>query len=185
MASAYSGKVQTAAHLTDGTTDVTVDAAGGLVVLADAQHAVHAGEAFGVSHSFSGVADNSNSDFKIVVGNIEPHVTFRIAASGRAQAFLYEEANLGTDGSPVTAWNLDRNASPAIYPDMTFGYGPYATCVTDVQLASEVIPGGASVEAFDAGGYGRKLIAGATYLVRVTNQAGALSYVSVGVSGHE
>jgi len=180
MASAYSGKNQVAAHITDGTTDVVVNATGALVTMSEANHVVTQGSAFGASYLFTTKAALATADLRITVGTTSPHVAFACACDQAGNLSLYESAVLGT-GTAVTIANRDRTAADT--SGMTLGHSPTVTSVGNLLTSEEVWVGsgiGDSVLTRDMW----KLKPSTTYLLRVTNISGTNANISLGVSGY-
>ena len=180
---ASEGRVKTQTILSNGSTDVVVDSDGALLGIDRAHQEIHDGNAFGVSHVFSGVADAANSDVRFSTSTRQPHVLFQVAASGKAQMALYQGAVLGT-GTAVTVNNRDLSKAEAT--GVTFGHSPTVTSVGAL-LFSEILPGGSKNSAVGGSASARDewmLKASTVYLIRVTNRSGAASEISVGASGY-
>ena len=180
---ASDGRVKVQAIITDGEHDAHVDSAGAQITIDTYHHELHEGEAFGVEHVYSGVVDAANADMRLTTGDMQPHILFEVATSGKAEVKFYQDAVLGT-GTAQTVNN--RDLAKANLTGVTCGVSPTVTSVGNL-IFDEVLPGGtknASVGGSTSTRDEWMLKANTVYLIRVVNKAGSANDISIGASGY-
>lgn len=151
---------------------------------------VHEGRAFTVSYKpadNSPIADNADITFGISVGTRVPHVLWSAVAGGEAEVFLYEGATF-TGGTALSAYNLNRGSSAALYiPTTSFVLGPSITGA-GTQLYNYMVPGGTGggrQGAVAREGMEWMLRPNTKYTIRLYNRSGGNGYMSLAVSFYE
>lgn len=174
--------------LSDGTTTATIDADTSSIKTIDiSHHEVHEGDFFHLDHLFGAVADAATADVYMRVGATKNlHVTFRVAAAGLCNVYLYEATTVTANGTPNYGTGItpvDKNRQTANTATGNYYHTPTVDAVGTV-LDQDVIFGSTRPQSIIGGevrtGSEWILKKGVHYMLRVTNgSGGALDILSV------
>ncbi len=166
------------------------DSVTGNLVTIDAVHSrVHKGETFIASYRTADgapAADNADIEILLQVGAaLTPHFVFENAAAGEAELELFEGPTVNAAGTPVTAYNMDRQAIQTA--TMTVTHTP--TLGGDgTRILHKALPGGTHPR--QSGSTTREgtewnLKRDTDYLIRLINRSGANSTLGITLQWYE
>jgi len=165
---------------------------GALSIIRFVHHEVHEGNTFQASYKSpdaAPIADNAAVDFLLIAGDVaEPHFVFSVACGGDCEVEFYEGTTVTNNGAALQAFNMHRHLAADKIATMRVFQGPTVN-VIGLRLQDVLLPGGTG-PAQSPGGTARPntewvLHPGVTYLLRVTNRAGAAQPVSILVQWYE
>lgn len=154
---------------------VDVDGTSGALVTVDTIHRlIHLGKVFQASNYDPDLANNTDLDLLMVLGNRGAHARFHIAANGSCRVRLIEDSSIGDNGQQITAYNRNRKnpnqSASSIYINPTVN--SEGETILDDLLAGGSAGGnrtiGSSMDSFEE----FNLKTGTNYLLRVTNISG-------------
>lgn len=143
-----------------------------IVALTVQNQRIQDGLMYEASRYVASVANNANVDVLIRVGAKPQHLCAKLSAGGDALFGLYEAPTVTNDGTPITAFN--RNREVVTPPLSVFTHSPTVTA-PGVAVRQQLLPGGSG-----NGSQGRVLDdvdewvlkRNTAYLLRLTNLGG-------------
>lgn len=158
-----------------------------LVSISHVHHMVHIGEMFHAEYSFGAVGNGNNADIRFVTSTQAAHTVFFVGNSGQGVLYLYE-APTQSGGTPVTAHNMNRSSAhvtgvQVFHTPAVVGVG------TTALVPGRIIPGGTTGQSRVGGDFRTEteweLKPNTEYLLRINNNSGLSSIISIGVEFYE
>ena len=162
---------------------------GGLKTIDTVHAEIHEGETFVASYrTADGAPANDNADIEVLLragADLTPHLVFEIAAAGEAELEMFEGPTVNAAGTPVTAYNMNRQATQiatmAVLHTPTLGGD-------GTRILHKALPGGTHPR--QSGSVARddtewNLKRDTDYMIRLINRSGANSTLGIVAQWYE